>query len=247
MRHPTFHTACLLVAIATAASAAPSTASEPTSAGANPLQDVTLKYAFPPLYPDAALKTCAHGKTRVRVRVDELGALKRVTLEGSSGNEDLDKAAITAVKGWQFFPRVIDGVPQGGEVIVPVNFQDPCPVELDVDDPNVRGLIAPPGWDSKTSPHGWDAYEVTTGRTAHPPKFPKAALKACAGGVVQLRVAVAANGFVRNVVVDKTSGNADLDAAALEAAKFWQYRPGRRDDTVVGGDVIVPVHYQAPC
>jgi len=246
MRRPA--TCCLLLAtVVLSALARPSAATGTMPTTDNPLQKISVRYAVPPRYPDAALTTCAHGTARVKVRVDEQGRTRRIDLETSSGNEHLDEAAVAVVRAWQFLPSVVDGVPNGGEVVVPIAFQDPCPLELDVSDPGVRGLVAPPGWSSATSPQGWEPYEVASGRAAHPPKYPKAATKQCAGGVVQVRVTVAANGYVRNVAVAQTSGNADLDAAALEAARHWLYRPGRHGEKVVGGDVMVPVQFKAPC
>jgi protein TonB len=210
-------------------------------------QNIAAIVREPPAFPTEAIRACASGTTRVRVRIDDQGRVRKVALEETSGNEDLDASAIKSVKLWMFRPATTNGVPRGGEVIVPLVFADPCPMELEVDDP-LADALPPPGWDSKASPLGWEPYEDTSGRTRRPPQYPKAALQACAGGVARVRVVVSAlSGFVKSTRLEESSGNAALDAEAVEAARHWLYRPGKRGELVVGGDVIVPVHFKAPC
>jgi TonB family protein len=238
----------LLVALASFAMASTVSATEPTTApgrAANP-EHIALTRMSPPSYPEQARRECAQGKVLVAVRVDEQSRLRKAKLQQSSGNALLDASALEAVKDSTFRAAMVDGAPKGGDAIIPVVFMDPCEMELPIEDPRVS-LQPPADWDFKASPAGWEPYEDTSGRTQHPPKYPKAALAACAGGVVQLRVKVSVEGYIKNIAVENSSGNASLDAAAAEAAKHWVYRPGRHGSTAVGGDVIVPVHFKAPC
>jgi TonB family protein len=212
-----------------------------------PVAELSIDRAPPPTYPAEALATCARGTARVLIKVDAQGAVRKTSLDTSSGNRFLDAAAVQATRTWTFHPKRVEGQPQAGEAIVPVVFVDPCPMELAVEDPRVRTVLPPPGWDPKASPQGWAPYEDTRGRSAHPVATPKAALKACVGGVATLRVRVAANGVAADVALATSSGNADLDRAALDAARDWLYRPGKRGDLIVGGDVLVPVEFPPPC
>jgi TonB family protein len=214
------------------------------SGGAGPDLKVSLQGGAPPVYPDEALVVCASGTTKVLVSIDNVGRNRKSKLHESSGNEALDEAALKAVRAWLFRPAIVNGEPAAGEAIVPITWEDPCPNQLPMSDPMARA-IPPAGWDPKVAPQGWPAYVVPASRTAHPPVYPKAAQ--CAAGVAKVRVDVAANGNARRVEVGESSGNAALDAAAVAAARQWAYRPGRNGDFVVGGEVLVPVEFQAPC
>jgi TonB family protein len=89
--------------------------------------------------------------------------------------------------------------------------------------------------------------EDPAGRRAFPPRFPEAAVRACAFGTVRLRVTIDATGNVLNVAVDRSSRNRDLDVAARAAAMQWRYAPGLKDGQPIGGDIIVPVAFVNPC
>ena len=89
--------------------------------------------------------------------------------------------------------------------------------------------------------------EDISGRAIYPPKYPAAALIACAFGRVQLLVTIDATGHVASVEVAESSGNADLDQAAADAARYWRFTPGKSGGKAVGGQVIVPVNFQNPC
>lgn len=89
--------------------------------------------------------------------------------------------------------------------------------------------------------------ESPGGRANFLPVYPEAELKACASGVVLLRVSINAQGKVLNVAVDKSSGNRHLDRAAVDAARQWHFNPGKAGGEAVGGDIIVPVDFSDPC
>ncbi len=62
-------------------------------------------------------------------------------------------------------------------------------------------------------------------------------------GEVILKIDVDADGGVTGVVVDRSSGHADLDAAAVEAARGWKLNPGSKNGKPVAGQVRVPVRF----
>lgn len=74
--------------------------------------------------------------------------------------------------------------------------------------------------------------------------YPKRAIKEKREGVVHLQVEVLANGRVGRIELHESSGHADLDATALEAAKKWQFQPALSNDNPVSTTVVVPVRYQ---
>jgi protein TonB len=53
----------------------------------------------------------AEGIVALRVLVRSDGAVSRVEVAGSSGSDVLDRAAVDAVRRWQFAPAMRDGVP----------------------------------------------------------------------------------------------------------------------------------------
>ena len=58
--------------------------------------------------------------------IDASGNVLNVTTDKSSRNRDLDRAAMDAARKWRFNPGRSGGQVVGGDVIVPVNFQNPC-------------------------------------------------------------------------------------------------------------------------
>jgi|GEM_PF-1513753 len=66
--------------------------------------------------------------------------------------------------------------------------------------------------------------------------YPPEAFKAKIGGTTTVRFFITAEGQVRSPAVANSSGNADLDAAALECVRYWRYRPATKD----GKPVEVP-------
>lgn len=72
-----------------------------------------------------------------------------------------------------------------------------------------------------------------------PPRYPPSMHT----GEVVLKVEVAADGTAAGVVVDRSSGHADLDEAAMEAARGWRFNPARKDGRPVAGKVRIPVRF----
>lgn len=64
-------------------------------------------------------------------------------------------------------------------------------------------------------------------------------------GVVQLRVQVGADGSPSQVLIDRSSGHAELDAAALDVVKKrWRFVPAKQGDRAIVGWVIVPMEFE---
>jgi len=66
-------------------------------------------------------------------------------------------------------------------------------------------------------------YEGVWAVSVKDPVYPPKELKARIIGTVTMDVLVAEDGSVADVRVKKSSGNANLDAAALEAIRHWKY------------------------
>lgn len=77
-----------------------------------------------------------------------------------------------------------------------------------------------------------------------PPKYPVESKAAREEGVVKLRVVVDKTGWTQEARVVESSGFPRLDAAALDAARHWRYRPGTVDGVSTAMALNVPVRFQ---
>ena len=84
--------------------------------------DVSSRAMNPPRYPPAALRSGITGTVVLIVSVDANGNVTDVSVERSSRNRDLDRAAIQAARKWRFNPAMQDGRPAAGLVRIPVEF-----------------------------------------------------------------------------------------------------------------------------
>jgi protein TonB len=78
-----------------------------------------------PGYPQSAVKTGVRGATLLGVLVGENGRVKRIRFLETSGYNDLDSAAVSAVMGWKFVPATANGRMIEGATAVQIGFQPP--------------------------------------------------------------------------------------------------------------------------
>ena len=76
----------------------------------------------PAAYPPRSIELSQQGEVLVRVRLQPDGAAAEVVLWRSSSFPLLDRAALTAVRGWHFLPAMRDGRPVAAWVEIPVRF-----------------------------------------------------------------------------------------------------------------------------
>ena len=74
------------------------------------------------------------------------------------------------------------------------------------------------------------------------PHYPRAARLRGAEGTAWLRVAVAASGRVREVALERSAGDRDLDRAALDAVRRWRFAALPEEDAE--RQVRVPVEFR---
>jgi protein TonB len=75
------------------------------------------------------------------------------------------------------------------------------------------------------------------------PGYPSLSKRLGEQGKVMLRVLVNSQGFPDKVEIDKSSGFARLDNAALQAVEHWKFVPARQGAQAVIASVIVPVSF----
>ncbi|MBI3915590.1 MAG: energy transducer TonB [Betaproteobacteria bacterium] len=76
------------------------------------------------------------------------------------------------------------------------------------------------------------------------PRYPLIARRNGEQGTVTLRLLVTREGVPVQVSVEKSSGSAHLDGAALDAVKTWRFVPARRGAEAVEAWVLVPVVFK---
>ncbi|MBD3776279.1 MAG: energy transducer TonB [Thiotrichales bacterium] len=89
-----------------------------------PLIEASADYLNNPLphYPRLSKRAGEEGTVVLKVRVSAAGQAKQVELYATSGYKRLDKAALEAVKNWQFSPAKQGSVNIESTVLVPVKF-----------------------------------------------------------------------------------------------------------------------------
>lgn len=147
-------------------------------------------------YPAAAARVRAQGSTLLTFRLLGGGGVANVKIAQSSGNADLDAAAVACVGNFRYRN--------------PQSLRWPVRITWRFDGKTGSALA--------DIPHrcGRDGY-------------PQAERSQGIEGTTKLSFTVDAGGDIRDIAVSTSSGNANLDAAAVECAAFWRYRPATQD------------------
>ncbi|HEX3869045.1 MAG TPA: energy transducer TonB [Pirellulales bacterium] len=113
------------------------------------------------------------------------------------------------------------------------------------DEPEVEVAMV----DSKASPssqaiEGTDIDEPPRKLQTNPlPRYPGDAYSAGIQGTVILAVTVTTEGTVSAIHIEKSSGNASIDASAIETVWRWRFNPGRRRGIPAAIEALVPVNF----
>ena len=110
-----------MVTIVDAPPAPPSPPAPVESIGAS--VDISSKNMNPPKYPPAAARAGIQGTVVLVIDVDANGNVTNVSVEKSSRNRDLDRAAMDAARKWRFNAGQSGGQKTAGRVRVPVDFK----------------------------------------------------------------------------------------------------------------------------
>lgn len=77
-----------------------------------------------------------------------------------------------------------------------------------------------------------------------PPAYPPRARRLGLEGEVLIRTRVLPNGESDQLMLERSSGYALLDEAALEAIRKWRFRPARRGDEQIVSWIEIPVRFR---
>jgi TonB family protein len=130
----------------------------------------------------------------------EDGTIEDVEVLQTSGNADLDRAAVDCVSHWHFDPKIV------------------------ADRFNIGRHRTNIAWTFSENPS--DSFGRFVG-VAHTCAnyYPEAERKAQIEGQTLLQFTITDAGEVQDPVIVQSSGNANLDEAALRCVRTWRYRP----------------------
>lgn len=106
------------------------------------------------------------------------------------------------------------------------------------------GVAALPGTPGSPRGTGITRSAIPRGGYQVQPVYPTSARQLGIQGTSLLRVHVAADGHVTEVVVSRSAGHPDMDQAATAAVRQWRFEPGRRGDEPVAMWVVLPVEFR---
>jgi TonB family protein len=172
--------------------------------------------------------------------VDEHGQPRDARIVKSSGRPGFDSLALAALRIARFEPALVAGKPLGVWV--------PLPIEV-----SYKGLAerAPDGRPRPDGPH-FTPYTVKPEllnrndvAKALVRNYPPQLRSAGIGGKVLLWMFVDQNGQTAKTQVRTSSGNTELDSAALAVARSMRWSPARNGDEVAAVWIMVPIVFKA--
>ncbi len=117
----------------------------------------------------------------------------------------------------------------------PIVYNDPSPVSTPAPPP------APPA--PVAAPSDFGGSVDPTGRALNKPIYPPEEMRRGITGTALLTLTYDLSCNVTGVEVKRSSGNRNLDRAAVKAANRWKINPGMRGGVSVAGQVDVPVEF----
>jgi TonB family protein len=157
-------------------------------------------------YPATAVAANAEGTTLLEFTVTANGTVANVKVAKTSGNAELDAAAVQCASAWRYDPVLQRGKP------VEVAWKA-----------NVQWALHPAA--NETFPTPLLAHVCRN--------YPHGAVWDDAQGSAIVKFHITADGAVKDPTIAKSTGNSDLDQAALACASAWRYKPGTRDGVAV--------------
>lgn len=177
-----------------------------------------------PKFPAAALNKGSEGYVILQTYIGREGSVTRATIARSSGDAILDDAARTAVLKWKMNPTAIKPEFRTKGYQLRIDFRQEAPVAAHYRDR--RAYFNTPR----------DAKIFTY---APFPDYPFHERLVRAEGVALVRIWIGADGRVVSAELLKSSGNANLDKAAVSALRSW-----RAHKEHAGLRVVIPVRFR---
>lgn len=165
------------------------------------------------------------GDVMVSSKIAPSGAISDSKVTKSSGNSALDRAVLAAAMQTKY--RYAKQCGSSAIAFYQAHYDPDWPSDMQTPDFSRVYAPATPGCE-----------QGATMVSAVSPKYPDSARKLKLSASVLVRVTIDATGALTSASIAQSSNNADIDAAALEAAKRSQYAPGRHRCKPAGGTYL---------
>jgi TonB family protein len=160
-------------------------------------------------YPEDELERGISAFMALQFTITKEGTATDVTVAHSSGRVSFDKAAVACISQWKFRPATKDGEA--------------------IDVPWTGALLWAPKYALEHRrthrPRVRDTAKVDACLSVYPPR----AREVRAEGTSALKFTIDNSGSVKDIALVKSSGNEDLDAAALKCTALLEYEPAEKD------------------
>jgi periplasmic protein TonB len=210
----------LFPAVAVAQIAAPTEVVPPTEkagdSGALPTNvtpAVSIGHHICPGYPESTVQNRIQGKTRVAFTITAQGTVSGAAVEESSGNQQLDLAALMCVEGWLYKPATRDGQPVAAPWKIAIDWSIIPRGDMPASGtPAGNGAMSVPVWArGGFSCEQW--HSLGSSKPEHP---------------VVLTFFVEPDGSVKDVTVAQSSGHPDIDKDAVDCLSERHYIPAKQ-------------------
>lgn len=209
----------------------------------------------PPKYPDMAKHPNLEAEVLVRLTIDAEGkvikaeatqaSMKNIPSASQSpsfeepGLPSLSSkvfiaAATEAAYGFKFKPAFLKGKPVQSEIMLPFKFKG-----------NDDSTTQPPTPNASTSAQNFQPFDQAPEMlSAFDLTYPELMRKAGIEGTTYLEIGINTAGETETVVVKKSSGNENLDQAAMAAARAMKWKPAHYKGKPVAAQVVLPARFK---
>jgi TonB family protein len=203
-----------------------------------------VQQALERVYPIGLRELGIGGKVEMSFYINERGVVERFETKQGSGNADLDKAALEVAEVFQFTPamRGNEAVPVWHSMQITfgkvANATPSAPTNVVA--ATQTGPDQPVASQFDVAPTVRNANRV---RQTLDREYPIGLRTTGVGGTVELWFYVDERGQVERFQLKQSSGNSDLDRAALQVAQVFQFNPGTRGGTPAAGWIWMGVAF----
>lgn len=177
-----------------------------------------------PKFPPAALSKGSEGYVIFRAFIGDDGSVTGATIAKSSGDRTLDDAARTAVLKWKMNAAAIKPEYQRKGYEQRIDFRQEVPIAARYQD---------------RSAYFADFQSAKIWTHAPFPEYPFHERLVRTEGVALVRIGVGPDGRAASAEIVRSSGNSNLDKAALSALRSW-----RAHKEYAGWRLVVPIRFK---
>ena len=186
----------------------------------------------PPVYPVEAKEKGIQGTVVLGAIISKRGEVENLRVV--SGPEELQAAAMDAVRQWKYRPYLLNGNPVEVQTTINVNFSLGQPGSVAESAP---GASRQPGRPLRVSAGVMAGQAIVQ----VPPVYPEEAKAERVQGIVVLHAVVSKEGDIEDLVV--VSGPEQLSTSAIEAVRQWKYKPYLLNGEPVEVETTINVNY----